>query len=269
MWHEEAIAKVTEILFQDQDVKVLLLIGSCSRVDVQSDLWSDLDIAIIVDDAALARYFPATDWVQDFGVPYAFNQNETDDYRVLRVWFRDSRLFDFVIVTEQSLERVNDWTSNPLQHGVRILFSRSTVLDKVLSKEFPSPVHRNFSNEQFIRLANDFRFKGMLAVTKAARNELLVAVHLSLDMIRDCLLLGMALRDRETGTNHHRDGTNGNHLLTELQQTQQPYTAEGVLYRIEQSAIAFDGLAFKWDDSYIEQRGPIIDFITIIRHNLK
>ena len=269
MWHEEAIKKVVEILRQDQDVKGLLLIGSCSRADVQSDIWSDIDIAIIIDDTALTRYFPATDWVQNFGMPYAFNQNETDDYCVLRVWFKDSKHFDFIIVTEQSLERVDDWTSNPLIYGVRLLFSRSTMLDRALSKEFPSPVHKDFSNEQFIKLVNDFRFKGMMAVTKAARNELLIAVHLSLDMIRDCLLLGMVLRDRETGANHHRDGINGNHFVTELRQTQQPYTVEGVLASIEQSAITFDSLALRWDDSYIDQRNPLLDFIAMVRYNLR
>jgi len=268
MWHEEAITEVTEILLQDRNVKGLLLIGSCSRSDVQFDLWSDIDIAIIVDDAALARFYPATDWVRDFGTPYAFSQNEADDYHVLRVWFSDSRHFDFVIVTEHSLERADVWNSNPLRYGGKLLFSRSPALDRVLSKEFPLPVHRSFSNEQFSRLANDFWFKGMLAVTKAARNELLIALHLSLDMIRDCLLLGMALRDREIGTNHHRDGSEGNHFVAELEQTMQPYTIEGVLASIEQSAIAFDSLALRWDDSYIAQRRPLLGFVAAVRGDL-
>lgn len=268
MWHEEAIAKIVEILRQDPDIKGLLLMGSCSRSDIQSDLWSDIDLAIIVDDAALTRFYPAIDWVKDFGIPYALDQNKTDDYHVLRVWFRDSRHFDFIIVTERSLERVDDWTSNPLRYGGRLLFSRSSALDGALLKEFPPLVYGDFSDEQFSKLANDFWFKGMLAVTKAARNELLVAVHLSLDMIRDCLLLGMALRDRETGTNHHRDGSEGNHFVAELEQTVQPFTIEGVLVSIEQSAVTFDSLALRRDDAYIGQKDPLLNFITTVRHTL-
>lgn len=268
MWHEEAITNVVEILYNDSDVKGLLLIGSCSRSDVKADLWSDIDIAIVVDDSALTRFYPAIDWVKDFGTPYALDQNKTDDYYVLRVWFRDSRHFDFVIVTERSLKQIKDWEYNPLRYGGKLLFSRSPALDDALSMAFPSLIRRSFSDEQFSKLANNFWFKGMLAVTKAARNELLVAVHLSLDMIRDCLLLGMALRDRATGTNHHKDGSNGNHIVAELEKTMQPYTIEGVLASIEQSAITFDSLALRWDDAYISQRAPLLDFITMVRHNL-
>jgi hypothetical protein len=118
-------------------------------------------------------------------------------------------------------------------------------------------------------MVNDFWFKGMLAVTKAARNELLIAVHLSLDMVRDCLHLGMALRDRETGTNHHRDGSRGNHFVAELGETVQPYTIDGVLACIEESAIAFDRLAHTWDDAYVYQRGPLLDFTAKARHDGK
>jgi hypothetical protein len=108
MWHEASIANITEILSQDQHVKGLLLVGSCTRDDVQTDEWSDIDIAVIVDDEAITRFYPATDWVRRFGTTYAFSINETDCYHVIRVWFTDGRHFDFIIVEESSLARIDD-----------------------------------------------------------------------------------------------------------------------------------------------------------------
>ena len=86
-------------------------------------------------------------------------------------------------------------------------------------------------------------------------------------MIRDCLMLAMMIRDRETGSDHHRDGSEGNHFIELLRATQQPYTANGILDGIERSAQAFDDLASKWREGYKPRRGALSRWVKQVREN--
>ena len=108
----------------------------------------------------------------------------------------------------------------------------------------------------------------MLAVTKVARDDLLTALHLSQDLVRDCAVLGMIIRNRDAGTRHHRDGTGGNVFADRLNAAQHPLTAAGILDTIEQSAIAFDELAAQILAEYQEKRRPLLDSIERARQGL-
>jgi hypothetical protein len=260
-WQQKAIKRVKAVLEADEDVKGLVLIGSYTRDDIKTDIWSDVDIVVVVADQAVSKFYPATDWISPIGEPYCFNQSSTDDYSVTRAYQIDGSRLDFMIVSESSLKAIGEWEDNPLRYINTCLFSRSPVLDEALGMSFPPAVLKPVPPEQFDRTANDFRFKGMLAVSKIGREELLVALHLSLDMIRDCLVLAMMLRDREAGSNHHRDGSQGNHFIAKLQSTQQPYSAQGILNSIEQSALAFDRLAVQFRDGYEPRSEPLLEWV--------
>jgi hypothetical protein len=95
---------------------------------------------------------------------------------------------------EQKLADVDQWPGVPFFSGAKSLFSRSNVVDEIASREsFPHNLWLR-TDDQFLELVRDFRFKSMLAVYKVVRNDLLVALHLSQDLIRDCCVLGMMLR---------------------------------------------------------------------------
>ena len=249
-WQHRAIERVKAVLETDPRVRGLVLIGSYAGDDIKTDIWSDVDLVIIIADDALSGFYPATDWISAIGEPFCFSQSSTDDYYVTRVYLVDGSGLDFVIVTESSLQGIGRWEANPLRYTNTCLFSRSQALDRALSMSFPPPILKPITPETFDRMANDFWFKGMLAVSKIGRQELLVALHLSLDMIRDYLVLAMMLRDRDTGSDHHRDGSQGNHYIDELQGACRPFTATGILDSLDQSAIAFDRLASQWEPDY-------------------
>ena len=268
-WQEETISQVTALFSQDENVRGLVLIGSLTRDDVTRDAWSDLDIAVVVRDEALDSFWPATEWISGLGEVYCTSRSSTSEWRVTRACFADGRRIDFAFVTEGSVARIEEWEKNPLRYVNVCLFSRSEALDRALKLEFPPPVFEPASPRDFERMANDFWFKGMLAVSKAAREELLVALHLSLDMVRDCLVLGMMIRDRDTGADHHRDGSQGNHFIPVLEGTRQPHTALGVLDSIEQSAVVFDKLAVQWDAGYRDRREPLLRWIERARPDVR
>ncbi|MDH4180287.1 MAG: aminoglycoside 6-adenylyltransferase, partial [Armatimonadota bacterium] len=84
LWQADAIDVLTAHLEKDEGVKALLLIGSCADPDVELDLWSDVDIVVVVEDRALARFHPALDWLRVLGEPYAFDPSQQAWCNVIR-----------------------------------------------------------------------------------------------------------------------------------------------------------------------------------------
>ena len=103
---------------------------------------------------------------------------------------------------------------------------------------------------------------------KVVRDDRLIALHLALDLVRDCCVLGMMLRDRLEGTHIHREGGIGNTVVADLQNTHADYTRNGILDIIEQSAVQFDRLASEWSEAYAHKRAPLIEWIGQIRRTL-
>ena len=63
---------------------------------------------------------------------------------------------------------------------------------------------------------NDVRFMAALAAAKLGRGDHLIGLHLTLDLLRSCLVLAMQLRDRDLGTTSHRFGSEHDTLATEV-----------------------------------------------------
>jgi hypothetical protein len=125
------------------------------------------------------------------------------------------------------------------------------------------------ANSQFLVMSNAFWFKGMLAVYKVVRNDFLIALHLALDLIRDCLVLRMMLRDRDEGTNHHRFGGVGNEFVAQMNLNSLDISAIGILEMIENSSQMFDDLAEEWSSDYLANRSPLLGWIKQARENLQ
>jgi hypothetical protein len=268
LWQRDTIEALTAALEADDVVKALVLIGSCAYPDAELDEWSDVDAVVVVEDGALPRFHPAADWLDEFGQVYACDVHADGPLRVIRTYFTDGRRLDVIVVPESALEGVEDWEFNPFHYGVRCVFSRSPRLDRALEVSAAAEPAPARTPDSLDRLTSDFWFKGMLAVSKVARGDLLVALHLSLDLIRDCCALAMMLRDRETGTNHHRDGSGGRHSVGDLAAAHRTFTPHGILSSIEQSSIVFDRLAAEWDAGYQERRDPLVRWVQRVRHTL-
>lgn len=108
----------------------------------------------------------------------------------------------------------------------------------------------------------------MLAVNRIARRDLLVGLHLALDLVRECSVMAMILRDQQTGITHHRFGHDDQSYLSQLAGTVQPYTAEGRLASIEACAIAYDSFASQLTADYIPRRFPLLRWIERVRDSI-
>jgi hypothetical protein len=262
-WQSTLIRNLLALLKPDEDVRAVILSGSCARSE--QDVWSDVDVLIVVDEHAVNRFFPATVWLKPLGEVYTYDQNSSGLTYTTRACFKDFRRLDVVFTTEAALEQIDSWGSFSFWEGTRTLFSRSPVVDEVFSRTFKRLAPPLISPEQFQEMANHFWFKAVLAVTKVVRGDLLIALHLSLDLARDCCVLGMLLRDRAEGTNYHRRGGIGNDFVEQLRVTENSYDATGILDSIEQSGIAFDGLASQWSGDYEDNRQPLLAAINRAR----
>jgi predicted nucleotidyltransferase len=262
-WQEATLAELTRLLQPNESVRALVLFGTAAQPG--QDLWSDIDLLLVVDEEAKERFYPATDWLVPLGELYTWEQSSDRFRSVTRACFTDFRRIDFVITTEAALEQVDDWPGVPFWKGTRTLFSRSPRVDRVLAGAFSGPPLRLPSPEEFQAMVNGFWFKGVLAVTKVVRDDLLIALHLALEMVQDCCVLGMLLRDRTEGTAHHRHGGIGNPVVARLAPACRPYTAAGILDSLEQSSIAFDRLAREWSDTYQDRRHRLLSWIDLAR----
>jgi hypothetical protein len=267
-WQEQAIEELQTLLGSREDVMALALFGSAQPSQREFDAWSDLDFLVVVRDEAYALFFPATDWLRPLGALFTHQHSESTFHGTLRVCFADFRRLDILVTCPSRLDHLSEWSSVPFWRGVRLLFSRSAKIAKLLSRAWPSPEATFPSRPQFEDMVDRFWFKAMLAGHKVVRDDRLIALHLALDLVRDCCVVGMMLRDRLEGTNSHRAGGIGNKVVDNLESAQVEYTSKGILDIIEQSAIQFDRLASEWSDAYQEKRYPLIEWLGQIRRTL-
>ncbi len=269
MWQDAAIQNLVALLQPDEDVQAVAVSGSCALLPTVKDVWSDVDLLVVVSERAMSRYFPALDWLQALGEVYAYEQNANQFTSTTRVCFSDFRRLDIVFTTEPALEQIDSWSSVNFWNGTCSLFSRSTLVDAVLARSFERPKPSPISAEQFRAMANQFWFKATLAVTKVVREDLLIALHLTLDLTRDCCVLAMLLRDRAAGTNYHRQGGIGNDFVEQLQAANCSYDAVGILDQIERGSVLFDSFAAEWSGEYKEHRQPLLAAINRARQDLE
>jgi predicted nucleotidyltransferase len=263
-WQPALLQELVRHLEPDPDVRAVAVFGSAALS--APDLWSDIDLLLVVAEEARDRFHPALDWLKPLGELYTWDQSAHSLAATTRACFTDFRRIDVVIATEAALEQIEQWPRVPFWRGARLLFSRSPGAERVLAQSFSPPQAGLMTAAQFQTMVNAFWFKGMLALTKIMRDDRLIALHLALEMVQECAVLGMLLRDHAEGTDHHRHGGQGNEVAALLESTRHPHTAAGLLDTLEQTAIAFDQLAARWSDAYQAQRGPLLSWIAMARH---
>ncbi len=263
-WQAETITALTGLLEDDPTVRALVLFGSAASG--MCDAWSDIDLLLVVDEQALWHFFPTLDWLQALGEVYAFEQFPQVHGGLTRVCFSDLRRLDFVIVCESFVAQ-QDWSAK-LSGGAHPLFSRSAAVERLLATTQVQPPPRLIAPEEFERMVQQFWYKAVMATTKVVRNDQLIALHLALELLQECCVLQMLLRDRVSGTNQHRDGGIGNVFVAQLEGMPPVYNAASILDLVEQSSRLFDALAGQWSDIYVERHTSLSTLLEQARRTL-
>lgn len=238
-WHIPAIAQLSRHFEQDPEVRAVLLAGSLAGDAVQADVWSDVDVKVILTDQAVERYYARTDWLEPWGYLVGLERHDSPSVKTLRVCLEGFQRFDFVFIAESMLRR----TPHVLRQPCKVLWSRLPDLETYSDLRSPASEYHNGADADLNPIADSFWFKATVAITKVARNDVLIGMHLALDLARDCLVLQMMQRDREKGTTIHRVGGWGNDLVDQLVFDEATPSAQKILDLIEWSCRTFDSLA--------------------------
>jgi streptomycin adenylyltransferase len=266
-WHHRLVAEIGEFFAQDADARAVMVSGSVADPAVMQDAWSDVDIKVILADAAVRRYFPATDWLHRYGkhdsAVIGVERHDGALSKTLRVCLENYRRLDVVLVPESSLADPSFRLRGSLLEACSIVWSRLPDLARYLT-ETPEPAPFVPASEgDVLAMADLFWFQAAVAIGKVVRDDLLIGAHLALDLARTCLVLQMMRRDRELGTNVHRIGGWGNEAVemvwpkVGVSMARQPAaepnasvphpvgsrSACDILDRVERSCLTFDTLA--------------------------
>lgn len=193
----------------------LALIGSRSRN--QADELSDWDCVVVgANNDIVQEFVNDLTWVDTVGDLFASSQARTAFTQTIRLCFSDFQRLDLIFTTEKALAQIEAWPSIPFHGETQIVFARTTKIEEILSRTYPVPNFQSFPLTKLNELANDFYFKAQLAVFKIVRDDRLIALHLTLDLLRDVAVLAMLIRDEQEQNTHHRTGGWGNQAVDDL-----------------------------------------------------
>ena len=256
-WQHAFIEALRQHLYTNEDILALVVFGSAAK-QMAIDLWSDVDVLVVTTDEGISTFFPDVEWLRPLAPIYAYEQHTNELMQTTRLCFTDMRRVDLVFMTAAALKQTDQaifW-----QPG-RVVFSKVSAVTQQLLKANNAPSFSLPSAADFERMLEQFWYRSTVAVYKVIREDWLIAWHLSLELIQDCCVLGMMLRDRREQTNHHRSGGMGNNLVAQLPTFPESYSATAILEVIAQTAVLFDDLAGQWSEAYEGRKRPLLAWI--------
>jgi hypothetical protein len=67
---------------------------------MQPDYWSDVDVAVVVAEGAMGRFFPGGGWLAPLGELFVCHARAEASCNVLQVCFTDGRRIDIKLIDE-------------------------------------------------------------------------------------------------------------------------------------------------------------------------
>jgi len=210
------LADLSASLREEERVRALVLTGSLADDTAGVDEWSDVDLTAIVADDAIAGLFSCASWLERHGEVIGLGRHDSLEAKTLRVCFAPCRRADISLVPESVLEDHKGDDNTPATRAHALLWSKIPQIGPHLSGLFPRPAFGAIPTQDVATIVESFCVKASIAIANTVRNDLLIGLHLALDLARDCLVLQMHRRDRDKGTNIHRFGGFGNDVIARL-----------------------------------------------------
>ena len=256
-WQARSVEQLSQFFRNEPDAKAFVLTGSLAAAHVQEDAWSDVDASIVVADRALDLHYLSTGWLHALGRVVGVERHEHPLMRTLRVCLEGFQRLDLVFVAESALEHPSLWERNPFHPSYIVQWSKLPGLETQIAS-LPVPAeYQGVPGEAIEEMVEAFWLRAAVVITKVVRNDLLIGLHLALDLARDSLVLQMMRRDREKGTAIHRVGGWGNELVARLSWNGQGDSSGGILDLLRSSCEVFDELAPDMLPGY-SPRGPLL-----------
>lgn len=251
LWQQKTLEEIKKLFSNYNSVHGLAISGSLNTDIV--DIWSDIDLIVVVEDDKIPEFANDLGWLKPLGTIFAY-QNKGDEYSTtIRVVFEDFKRTDFVFTTVSALKAIVQSPRSNLWQNIKVIYSDSEVIKTLLDSEYIPEKPKEFSKKQFQDLVNNFWFISSLSLSKVIRKDLLVALHLALDLYKECLLLAILIRDKETGTTLHKTGGMGNDLAKSIHIPLKDTSQEAILDLLKQCGQEFQKLCVKWNPKCPDQ----------------
>jgi aminoglycoside 6-adenylyltransferase len=172
--YEQLIEQVRSWAEARPDVGAVVLVGSAARSVTPADEWSDLDIALFVDDPA--PYLQDAAWLDGFGTPLLTLVEQTAVGHSLerRVLFQGGLEADFSLFPVAAIQRLRSdmGVNETLRRGYRVLVDH-VGLTPVLARLRPTAP--DVDARRLAELASDVWYHALWAAKKLRRGEVWVA----------------------------------------------------------------------------------------------
>ncbi|NUK14040.1 hypothetical protein [Streptomyces lunaelactis] len=235
-WQRQILPLLTKLAAEDGRIRDLRPHGSVLDSEAGIDCWSDLDLVITTE----APSSVAEDFAQQISARLSpiFSRSRSGDAGrySLRLVLSDLRRLDITAVVP------TDRQAPP---------SIIQVDDEPASA--------------VAELVNSFRFDAVLAAVKAARDDVLIGAHLTLQLARHVLVAAMLLRDRDSGTDHHRfGGSRWDAWATRLASAPTPYNRYGITAAIRYYTDALEEVLTDWDAELRSDNRPLLTLLDAV-----
>ena len=164
-----------------EEVLGIITLGSRSRKDHEADEYSDLDMAIIVQDPP---YYLATDeWLSVIGKYHiSFDEPSFDGCKSRRILFDGALDVDFIFMPESvAASGFSGEAAMILKRGFKVLLDKIALQEAVSQVILAKDPYIMLSEKEFHNIVNDFWFHAMWTTKKLKRGELWTAKN-CLDM---------------------------------------------------------------------------------------
>jgi len=230
-WQQRILPALAQLAAQDARISDFRVHGSASGAGAAIDRWSDLDVLITAAEPSTAAEDLAREIGRRLSPVYAADRGGDSSAYTVRLVLSDLRRIDI--------------TATPSAEGKQ------------------SPAAQNQSPpDPIAELIGTFQFDAVLAAVKAARHDVLIGAHLTLQLARHILVIAMLLRDRDAGTAHHRyGGSRWDAWASHLGEAPAPYTQAAITAAIRFYAIKLDEIVAGWDPHVQLDNRPLLELL--------
>ena len=129
-------------------------------------------------------------------------------------------------------------------------------------EQSPAAAQNQSPPDPIAELIGTFKFDAVLAAVKAARHDVLIGAHLTLQLARHILVIAMLLRDRDAGTAHHRyGGSRWDVWASHLGEAPAPYTQAAITVAVRFYATKLEEIVADWDPHLQLDNRPLLELL--------
>jgi hypothetical protein len=239
-WQQRTLPALAQLAAQDVRISDFRVHGSASGAGAAVDCWSDLDVLFTAAEPSTAAEDLAREIGHHLSPVYAADRSGDLSAYTVRLVLRDLRRIDISATAPAGVEQ------SPAAAAAQ--------------KQPPA--------ERVVELIGTFQFEAVLAAVKAARHDVLIGGHLTLQLARHILVIAMLLRDRDAGTAHHRyGGSRWDAWASHLGEAPAPYTQAAITAAIRFYATKLDEIVAKWDPHVQLDNRPLLELLDAVEQH--